>query len=217
MKKPRSRVLVGLVGVALLAGVGGRPAGADPKSAGAGTRVEDHVRWVESQWTDCPATPPTVPFECTGAIVRSYTWRGRVGSTLLNERVASVDLFRVTITAQGATIAQQPYASGGTTPEQLTITSDYRARVRATVPLDDGTSARVRLAYVPDGEPETDVGGASQVHRQCDSGRATIDYRVLFVEEEVSGEVIVHGHRFMPTSFVERPFFQRQDDRGVCL
>src|SRR4051794_4727166 len=121
--------LAATVGVATLAATAPAPASARTARGAAGARVEDHFKEVDSQWTDCPVPPVSVPVECLGVGISALSQWSRVGGDVVRNNDVSIDVFHVHITPDGVTIDEHPFASGDGSAEIVT-TTDHHGFVR---------------------------------------------------------------------------------------
>lgn len=187
-------------------------AGASPKP---NNTINQHYQAAGAQFSDCPSTPPAQETLCTGVDVFAERSVGTVaGPKKLREGDVQVGVAIVHLHPDG-TFDLEPETSGGIA-YKFHLDDFHQTKIRANVPLDDGSTAQLDITLKAVSAATTDSFTGDFFVPQCpsQSGHVTIDQS--FKDAAAQGSVVVHGARQAPTSVLETPHLLDEYDTGTC-
>jgi hypothetical protein len=198
-----------LVQAPLVAGLGLCAVLLMAKPASAAATEEDVIRNYVADFTDCDqATGPT----CLAVHVVGRIQHEEAGKSELNSSTAAVDLFQVQLDPFQVT----PIASGST-PVKIKVEGLQSGAFAARVPLDDGTTVKIRLTFTGTGAVDDQTTTGQYPAPLCPTGDATGTLRTRTRAANVKGSVIAHGSAQAVTTSFEAPFIFLGQSEGVCL
>ena len=179
-----------------------------------GPEYEGSFKSVSSDFTDCPAVPPSLPFDCSAVSVFTWASDETAGHTTLRLNTGYVTAFHIHITGPGAYTAD-PYASG---QGPISIEQDgLRAEaLKGTVALSDGSTVKMRLSASAAGAPTAYSGSATYSNPICPSGMLTASWRGKYADAAIKGGVSLNGLSMLPTSVANTPQISVEQDHGTC-
>ncbi|MEY2463655.1 MAG: hypothetical protein QOH64_1793 [Acidimicrobiaceae bacterium] len=181
-----------------------RPAKVDLKREGANV-----------QFTNCPAST-TVEATCIGTNVGVEAREGVVGKREVESTTVFVDLFTVHIHPDGTFDVDFPPFASGASKIQLDNDGFKRITIRRTVPMSDGTQAKVAVTLTGTGPLlPFDASGPAPVP-ECPSGTADLTFHGRSRDATANGFAIIHGEKQQPTSAEGAPYLYAERDRGTC-
>ncbi len=184
-----------------------------------GPEYEASFKWVQSDFTDCPAVPTSIPFDCSAVSVFTAASDETAGHTTLRSNTGYVTAFHVhiinaDITAPGA-FTVDPYASG---QGPISINQDgLRAEaLKGRVTLSDGSTVKLRFSATAAAAPTQYSGAATYSNPICPSGTLTASWRGKYADAAIKGLVSLNGTSMVPTSVANTPIIQTERDHGTC-
>jgi hypothetical protein len=184
-----------------------------------GPEYEGSFKWVSSDFTDCPAVPTSIPFDCSAVSVFTMASDETAGHTTLRSNMGYATAFHIhiisaDITSPGSFTAD-PYASG---QGPISIEQDgLRAEaLKGTVTLSDGSTVKLRFSASAAAAATPYSGSATYSNSVCPSGTLTASWRGKYADATIKGLVSLNGTSMVPTSVANTPSVQTEQDHGTC-
>lgn len=184
-----------------------------------GPEYEGSFEWVSSDFTDCPAVAPSIPYDCSAVSVLTWASDETAGHTTLRLNTGYVTAFHIHIlsadrTAPGSFTAD-PYASG---QGPISIDQDgLRAEaLKGTVTLSDGSTVKLRFSAAAAGATSLYSGSATYSNPICPSGTVTASWRGKYADAAIKGAVSLNGLSMASTPAARKPQISVEQDHGTC-
>ena len=179
-------------------------------------RVRYDMSGGQSNFTSC-VVPVTVDTDCIGSGVFVNTVKTRVGEAESKVTTAFVGLSVVHVHPDGSfEIDPTPFAEGSGRVE-VEGRSLRSLKVSGSIPLNDGTVAKIRLTLTGTGVVLNPFSGSGTVPEPlCASGSADISWTGQVNEALATGSLTVDGMAQPPTTAVGPATLFTEADRGSC-
>jgi len=179
-----------------------------------GPEYEGSFRSLQSDFTDCPTAPTSLPFDCSAVTVITFDTIETAGRTTVRSSNGYITSFHVRITGPGVFTAT-PIAFG---QGPIAIDQDgLRAEsLNGTVALDDGSSVTLGFSAKAAGAPTAYSGSATYPNAICPSGTLSASWRGRYADASIKGGVALNGTAMVQTSAANTPRISAEQDHGTC-
>ncbi|MFM2078384.1 MAG: hypothetical protein RJA49_2274 [Actinomycetota bacterium] len=177
------------------------------------TRVRVQLNVAGTNFTDCPIVPAEMT--CLGAAVRAEAVRSEVGDMESRTRTVSVTVVEVHLHADG-TFEIGAVVNSGSGPGRVKAEGVRSARVKAAVPMSDGSTAMVQFRLKGTGPSTPFSGMATEPQPGCASGSADVSFKGKSRDATATGQLTIGTDVQVPTDAAGPAFLQSERDRGVC-
>jgi hypothetical protein len=179
-----------------------------------GLEYEGSFMSSQSDFTDCPAAPTSLPFDCSAVTVITFGAIETAGRTTVRSSTGYITAYHVHLTGPGVFTAA-PFAFG---QGPIAIDQDgLRAEsLKGTVALDDGSSVALAYSAKAVGAPTAYSGSTTYPNAICPSGTLSASWRGRYADASIKGGVALNGTAMVQTSAASTPRISAEQDHGTC-